>query len=192
MNWKHGVVLVTLGLVIGYWGSVASKDHQIVRLKAVADSIRVADSATTARALTFADSMEKIVAAKNLAEQSAKDQAAQASKSVAVFHDALHKAIADNTVALAALDSLEAAHAEEKQQLQNAVVAADAKVAALTVENGALKSAVFDLNRSIVVLAGRVNALHAGSTPKWLKLSFEALKLGGVAYAGYRAGRASK
>lgn len=192
MTQTKGLLLTLLvGAAIGYAATTWAKDAQIARLKVTADSVRVADSVTAAHALAFADSVAKVVVAKDAEEAAAKAQAATAAKSVATFHDALHAAIANNTVALAAFDSLEAAHAAEKQQLQNAIVAADAKVLALTAANDTLRLAIGDLNRSVAFLANRVNALHGGTTPKWLKVSLEVVKIGGAFYAGVQAGKKS-
>lgn len=183
---RNYLIAFAVGLAIGvaamwYWG-----DRQYASLKTYADSTRVADSTITARAHKYSDSLEGEVA---------KLQTRKQKIIVKVIADTAGVAAAESLLVAAnsTSDSVKALKAEVSvlkdvnKTLWQAVAVADSQTVLERHRADTLLAKVDTLNVSVQKLTQKISALHG--TPKWLRISFEALKVGGAAYAGYQIGK---
>ncbi len=173
-----GLLLFVLGAAFALGLSRLGTNKQIAGLKARADSIAAYARHVDSVAQANHDSVAIVRAKLDQVEHAAETRQANAETRVGIFHDALHRLADTNTVLIAAIDSLEAAHAEQVQSLKDGKAAADAKVLILSGENVALLGQVHDLSGQIQSLNAQIQKLNHHRLPGWARTGFEIARTG--------------
>lgn len=177
---------MAIGAIAMYVLTLTCSDKQIADLKHYADSVGVVAETSYAQASHFSDSIQTLnhVLANHEGKVITvvrKDQATADSlaKVVASAHT-----VRDSNVALVQ-------EVASLQQASNGLVVAlkdaNERAALETQRADSLQRSLDVMRTSVAAIVNKTNQLRG--TPTWLRVSFEALKIGGAAYAGFKLGQ---
>lgn len=174
MKWTLGVIGLVVGALVAGLLTKSCSDKSIEELQAHS-------KVTVAEATAFGDSMVRVADSLRRQQVRVVTVVKQDTTAARVARQAL--ASAKNARDSIALYQIENANLESaKLGLFQALALANAESDSLRRRGDSLQTVVSDLGRRIERLKPR---------PKWLRVSIEVVKIGGAAYAGYEAGRAS-
>lgn len=172
MNGLPGIILAVVVALVAFKGYVSKREELAVaraEWKQERDRLRNAmvteQLAAEARNRVANDSIARL----NAGRDSAVNLAAVAGRRAATASEALHAIVDSNAAARAALDTLEAAHAQEKRSLQQALAFAQAETQVERDRVADRDAQLLRLRGDLATAITRADRFERQANPGWLK-----------------------